>query len=188
MACWMFVVTALSVLWGTLSFCRAASDADDHMEEFKIVSPASVTPEPTAPPVEPWMRYPVPLDDELQKYIEIKCAEYGVDAPIVFAMIGVESGYNPAAVGDNGHSIGLMQIWQDIHTDRMQRLCAADLRDPYQNVLVGIDLLAELMDYGNGLDWALSFYNGHGGEPCEYAVTVQRNAECLLEGAMLVTE
>lgn len=63
-------------------------------------------------------------------------------------------------MGDKGESYGLMQIKKKWHTARMERLGVTDLLDPYQNVTVGIDLLAELLRYGGSLEWALMCYNG----------------------------
>ena len=166
------------------SACRVSGESEERETAFRVQEPP-VTPEPTP---EPWVRYPVPLDDDLQKYIVKTCLDYGVSPCVILAQIGVESQYDAEAVGDNGNSYGLMQINRQWHEARMERLGVMDLLNPYQNVLVGIDLMAELLDRGNGLDWSLSYYNGHGGEPCEYARLVQTSAECILEGACLVNE
>ena len=133
--------------------------------------------------VETWVKYPVPLGDELQRFIIGKCAEYDVSPAVVMAVIGTESNYNVTAIGDHGNSFGLMQIYQSVHRDRMERLEVTNLLNPYQNVTVGIDFLSELMDRGNGIEWALSFYRGNGGAECEYSRKVLRLAECLMEGA-----
>lgn len=146
------------------------------------------TPEP-APEPTVWVRYPVPLDDDLQQYINGLCAEKNIDPAIIYAVISVESGFQTDKLGDNGESFGLMQIWQNEHTDRCIRLGAWNLLDARSNVRVGIDYLAELIGWGNGLDYALSWYNGHGGElPWWYVDEVHALAERYAEGAMLVAE
>lgn len=137
-------------------------------------------------PQKPFVRFPVPLEDYLQQYIVHLCREKEIDPSVVFAVIATESHFKEDAVGDHGNSFGLMQIWQSWHRDRMARLGVYNLMNPYQNVLVGIDFLAELIDRGNGVDWALSYYSGNGGEECEYAYKVLRLAECIMEGAMTV--
>ena len=72
-------------------------------------------------------------------------------------MIEIESGYKYDAVGKGG-DIGYMQINQEWHTDRMERLGATDLKNPYQNVRVGIDYMAELLgQYQTSV--AVSAYN-----------------------------
>lgn len=149
-----------------------------------------VPPTPTPAP-KTWYRYDVPLDDKLQQYIENVCGDYDVWPPLVFAIIGVESGYDAALIGDGGQSYGLMQIYQTEHFDRCVRLNAVNLLNPYHNIRVGIDYLAELMDAGHGVDWALAAYNGGPnyanelsarGETSDYAYKVQALAECLYDG------
>lgn len=108
---------------------------------------------------EPVKIYDVPLSADLQEHIRQLCDEYGVDMPLVLAIIGQESNYRPDAVGDNGNSLGLMQIQPRWNQSRMDRLGVMDLSDPYQNVEVGIDLLAELMDENKGTEWAVTAYN-----------------------------
>ena len=107
---------------------------------------------------EPAPMYDVPLDKELQSHINELCDHYDVDMPLVLAIIGQESGYNPGLTGDGGNSIGLMQIQPKWHSARMDKLGVTDLADPYQNVTVGIDLLAELLASGSE-EWAITAYN-----------------------------
>lgn len=107
-----------------------------------------------------------PLDDhepkeaEPKDYIEETAEMYGLDPGIVKAIIKVESGGDPNAVGDGGEAIGLMQIQPRWHKERMERLGVTDLTDPESNVRVGCDYLAELL---NKYDWdyiaALTAYN-----------------------------
>lgn len=103
--------------------------------------------------------YDVPLEADLQLHIKELCEAYGVDMPLVLAVIGQESNYDPAAIGDSGNSIGLMQIQPMHHQQRMDRLGITDLTDPYQNITVGIDLLAELINESNDIEWAVTAYN-----------------------------
>lgn len=83
----------------------------------------------------------------------------GVDPAIVKAIIMEESGGNPNALGDNGESIGLMQIQPKHHKKRMEELGIVSLFDPQENVILGCSILSDLYDkYGNYYD-ALSVYN-----------------------------
>lgn len=83
----------------------------------------------------------------------------GVDPNIVKAIIVEESGGNPNATGDNGESIGLMQIQPKHHQKRMEELGIVSLFDPQENVILGCSILSDLYDkYGNYED-ALSVYN-----------------------------
>lgn len=179
---WFIVCIVLFIVLLIFGMCKVSGDSAD--AEAAYFSTVKATPKPT----ETWIRYPVPLDDNLQKYIQQKCAEKQISPAIVFAIIGVESGYDATVVGDNGNSYGLMQIYHDVHLERMKRLGLYNLLNPYQNVTVGIDILAELIDMGNGIEWALSYYNGNGGNPCDYTKTVMNLAECLLEGVTVVSE
>ena len=182
MIIWAIVAAILFVV--LLVMCYAclvvASDADDALEaEYQRAVSAKYEPQTIYT-----VTYPVPLDQQLQDYIVETALSYGISPCIVFAVIGAESGYMADVIGDNGHSYGLMQIWGSQHTERCKRLNAYNLLDPYQNVRVGIDYLAELMNQGD-LDWALSVYSGNGGVACEYALNVQKNAECILEGVVV---
>ena len=119
--------------------------------------------ETTAPTAPPTILYDVPLDTELQLHIIQVAESYGIDPSVIFAIAYRESSYNPASIGDNGAALGLMQIQPRWHSDRMVRLGCSDLLDPYQNVIVGTDYLAEqLARYGGDISKALVAYNaGH---------------------------
>lgn len=104
------------------------------------------------------MIYDVPLEPELQTHIKQLCDSYGVDMPLVLAIIGQESNYQENAVGDRGNSIGLMQIQPQHHQSRMDKLGVTDLLEPKDNVEVGIDILAELLREQD-TEWAVTAYN-----------------------------
>ena len=119
--------------------------------------PTETQPEPTEPEVS---YYDVPLSEDLQDYIFTLCKEHDIDPALVIAMIKCESSYKARAVGDNGNSLGLMQIQPRWHQKRMDRLNCPDLLDPYQNVTVGIDILSDYFDTGKPVEWVLMAYNG----------------------------
>lgn len=131
--------------------------------------------------------YDVPLTIDLQAHIINECGAYGIDPAVVLSMIQSESSFRVEAVGDGGESFGLMQVQPKWHQDRMERLGVSDLLNPYQNVQVGIDFLAEQLDrYDGDLGKALTAYNrGHyDGEVSKYALTVMANSETLAEGVI----
>ena len=141
--------------------------------------PTRVSIEATQPATETITRitlYDVPLDIDLQLHIIQVAESYGIDPAILFAMAYRESSYNPSVVGDGGASFGLLQIQPRWHKDRMARLGCTDLLDPYQNVIVGADYLAEqLKRYGGDMGKALVAYNaGH------YSGTITRYAQTIL--------
>lgn len=135
--------------------------------------------------------FDVPLDEELQDYIFELCEEHNIDPALVIAMIEKESNFTASAIGDGGNSLGLMQIQPRWNQDRMDILDCQDLLDPFQNVAVGIDLLAELFDKDNSVEWVLMAYNGgqsyanrkiSNGEISNYAQTVLHNSKNLERG------
>lgn len=134
----------------------------------------------------------VPLSEDLQDHIFSLCDTYGIDPAIVVAIIEKESNYNHNCVGDNGNSLGLMQIQPRWSYDRMNYLGCSNLLDPYQNVNVGIDLLADLYSTGNSTEWVLMAYNGgtsyanrkiSQGSVSDYAYTVINTSYRLKESA-----
>lgn len=182
----MLFITALLMMTAAFGIPDKQEEAADRTGEMTATQ--TPPPEPVAEPVT-WVRYPVPLEDELQKYINDLCAEREIDPAIVYAVISIESDFDANKLGDGGESYGLMQIWQTEHTERCIRLGAYNLYAPTDNVRVGIDYLAELIGWGYGLDYALSFYNGHGGElPWWYVDEVHARAEQYAGSAVSVRE
>lgn len=97
--------------------------------------------------------------EKMQIYTKCLCEQYGVSYPLIIAMIERESGYQYNKSGDGGCSFGYMQIYEKWHEDRMERLNCTDVLNPYNNVKVGIDYIAKLIEkYGNKQD-ALTVYN-----------------------------
>ena len=125
-----------------------------------LPTPQPVQAEPVRVQAEVVTTWNVPLETDLQLYIASLCAGYHIEPALVLAMIEVESQYNVLAVGDNGNSKGAMQIQKRWHEERMDKLGVYDLLDPYQNVQVGIDYIAEQLGQGKGVEWALTAYNG----------------------------
>lgn len=104
--------------------------------------------------------YDVPLSEDLQLYIISLCEGKNIDPAIVFAMIWRESRFNHLSVGDNGNSLGLMQIQPRFHSGLMAEFGCDDLLDPYQNVTIGIAILAGHVNYYNGnVEMGVMAYN-----------------------------
>lgn len=97
--------------------------------------------------------------EKIQLYTYYLCKEYGIRYELAIAIIEQESGYVFDKVGDGGKSIGYMQINKQFHEERMQELGDTDLMDPYQNIEVGIDYLASLIDKYGTIQDALTAYN-----------------------------
>lgn len=187
---WVMLVLLLVFILALIVACMTvASDADDQMEPVDV----SAFYEFPAPEMYTWVRYPIPMSDDLQKYTEEVCREYEFPASVVFAVMEAETGgtFDPELKGDmyegQYRSFGLMQVMASEHTDRCVRLNAHNLLDAKQNIRVGVDFLAELIAYYDGdYSAALSFYNCDSSG--EYAELVLSRAEVLSESAQSVTE
>lgn len=116
-------------------------------------------------------------EDVKQKdYIEETAESYGISPKLVKAIIEVESGGNANAIGDNGNSLGLMQIQPRYHAQRLKE--GESLLDPKVNVRVGCEILSELMDKYGTFDEVLTAYNcGHDTGSREYANRVYEEME-----------
>ena len=86
----------------------------------------------------------VALDAETQWAIYEACGYDPGLFSLVMAIAEHESEFKPDLQGDNGQSLGMMQINTRWNTDRMKRLGVTDLTDPVQCAAVAIDYLQEL--------------------------------------------
>ncbi len=149
------VITGLTV--STAAYGIAGSTAAQAEPKVNIEASAEI---PKAEKLQLKEYFDVPLSYDLQDFIAELCEIYHVDPAIVTAMIYKESTYRADAMGDSGKSFGLMQIQKRWHEARMDKLDVDDLLDPYQNVTVGIDFLAELIKkYDGNVEKALVAYN-----------------------------
>lgn len=111
----------------------------------------------------------------IQEYVFEIIEENGYDVhpALILSIIEVESRYCWQA--KNGVHVGLMQINPNYQQDRMDRLGVEDIvSNPYDNILVGTDMMCELLDkYGNEYD-ALNAYNSGStdGYAHEYSIEV----------------
>lgn len=126
--------------------------------------------------------FDVPLSEEVQDRIFAECEKYDISPAIIIAMIDRESKFDIYALGDDGRSAGLMQIQAKWHLKRMIALDCTDLFNPCQNVTVGVDILAELLDRYNGdTAKALTAYNrgSYRGTITQYARNIMETAQTL---------
>lgn len=127
----------------------------------------------------------VPLEEDLQKYIVELADRYNLEPELILAVIGQESNFKPDAVGDGGDSIGLMQVQEKHHEARIKSLGVTDLEEPYQNVLVGTDYLAECIGKGS-VEYGLMSYNGGKAYADEMLATGQ--VSDYAEGVMILAD
>lgn len=127
-----------------------------------------------------------------QEYTFVVCSEKGVDYLTVLGVIENETGYRFDALGKDDDT-GLMQIIPGWHEGRMERLEVTDLYNPYQNILVGVDYLAELLEmYGGDYEKALTAYQ-YGADGAEKhcfsrGVNCSKYAESVLQTAERIAE
>lgn len=93
------------------------------------------------------------IEREVEKYAE----EYDIPAELILAMVETESTFNPEATSTSG-CIGLMQIDPRWHEDRMDKYAVEDLYDISDNLRIGCDYMAELLDKYD-VKTALMVYN-----------------------------
>lgn len=124
------------------------------------------------------------IKHQYQEYCKIIGAKYDVCPELLMAMIEKES--SGKADVENGGCIGLMQVYEKYHKDRMNRLGVKDLKNPFWNILVGTDYLMELAEKYEDLGLVLDLYNGNSkawynfenGILSEYAADIiERSAE-----------
>ena len=103
--------------------------------------------------------YDVPLSKELQMHLFQECDGYNIAPAIILAMIERESNFEASAKGDGGEALGLMQIQPKWHQETMDKLGCSDMLDPYQNITVGVAIVAQLKEQNSDLYWVLMAYN-----------------------------
>lgn len=133
-----------------------------------------------SPPAPARNYFDVPLSHDVQNHIFTECEKYNISPAIIVAMIERESDFDTYNLGDDGRAAGLMQIQAKWHLKRMIQLDCTDLFDPYQNITVGIDYLAELLNRHDGdIAKALVAYNqgSYKGTITNYAKSILNNAE-----------
>lgn len=123
------------------------------------------------------------MNSSLGEWIIEYSGSKDIDPFLILAIAERESGLNPNAVGDNGASIGLMQIQPKWSSERMKMLGVADLKEPRGCVKVAIDILLEYRGKDSGLYFVLMAYNGgvayakrHINTPSDYALKVSERA------------
>lgn len=128
-----------------------------HEETETTPSTESTTEAITEAPEEP-KAYNTTLPVWMQDIVIAECGD--VIAPeIVMAMIEKESNGNQYAIGDDGRSLGLMQIQPKHHIETMIRLNSTDLFDAQENIKVGVEILKGLYERYGSIDAAVVAYN-----------------------------
>ena len=103
------------------------------------------------------------MDADLQEFTYYLSAAYEVDYSLILALIDVESGFNPTAISSTG-DYGLMQINQCNAGYLQERVGAADLLNPYDNIKGGVYILRGLFEkYGDSARVLMAYNMGERG-------------------------
>ena len=100
------------------------------------------------------------IPDEMAEACEYFGAKYNICPEILEAMLFVEAGCQKTAQSPDKQCKGLMQIKPSVHQARMQRLNALNVFDTWDNIEIGTDYLAELLNGTDEIAVALAKYNG----------------------------
>lgn len=141
-------------------------------------APEAVLDKPTMGYADPIDELDIPLPPELVAVLVAECEAEGVPLDIALAVMEQESGFNPDAVGPDGHDIGLLQIRRSNHSWLTEET-GADPMTPEGNIVCGVWFLGYLYDYAGSWPAALTCWRwgpGHG-ETSEYASAVLAGAE-----------
>lgn len=97
-----------------------------------------------------------------REQVEALSSEYGVPAPLIFAVVKAESGFQPEARSHAG-ACGLMQLMPATYCEIAERLgepCDETMIfDPEQNLRYGVYYLAYLYHYFGDYYTAIAAYN-----------------------------
>ena len=114
-----------------------------------------------------WVPYQIPAEYEktggylpecMQQFTYIICQQNGVDYALALAIMEVESGYKWDAYCSEG-SQGYMQVNVKWHEDRIDKLNVDNVENPYFNIMVAVDYLAELQGRFDTEAEVLTAYN-----------------------------
>lgn len=103
----------------------------------------------------------VQVPEEVREISEELGEKYCICPELLQAMAWKESRFRSDV--ENQGCVGIMQISERWHRDRMARLGVADLYDMRQNMMVAADYIAELAANGEPVEIALMKYHGESG-------------------------
>jgi len=104
--------------------------------------------------VNPNAVYPIQFDDLISNASQ----KFGLPKSLIAAVIYTEAGNDPAAVGDNGNSFGLMQVQCRTARDMEFQGQCTQLKSPHSSVFFGSKYLRNRIDK-YGLELGVLSYN-----------------------------
>lgn len=99
---------------------------------------------------------------DLQAWVFAYCTGEGVDPFVVMAICERESCCISDIMGDSGRAYGIMQIQIQWVPDKLTNhgYTADDMLKAQPNIIIGVEILKDYLNTGNGYEWALMAYNG----------------------------
>ncbi len=99
------------------------------------------------------------LPESVRVHLYNLCEQSNISYPFMLALIETESGYQWDAESPDGSCKGYAMINDKWHQERMRRLGVEDIYDPYGNLKVSVDFLAELFIKYHDASMVLMCYN-----------------------------
>lgn len=113
--------------------------------------------------------YDVPLSEETQDFLMMKCEEYEVPVELALGLISVESTFNPTLISST-NDYGLMQVNKINHDRVLTMLDKHDIMDIETNIEAGLIILSEALEKGDNIHTSLMVYNqGYAGAKRSWA-------------------
>lgn len=143
---------------------EAEPEADSSVEavETAAVMPAPAAEEPQERQFglceDTYLREDIPMSYELQAMLYGACLEFEVPYELALAVIEQETNFRNVT-GDDGASVGYMQIQHRWWGGLMDEIGARDLTDPEDNFRTGCAIIRKLMDKHGSVEDALTAYN-----------------------------
>ena len=105
--------------------------------------------------------YDIPLSDGDQLLIRDISNQFGIDYELLLAIIKTESEFKPNDVGDNGNSLGILQVQPQWWTSNFNAYECKDWFDIRDNVTVGCSILQYLYQHYGETIKVLNAYNSN---------------------------
>ena len=147
--------------------CTERADKPEPVQEAYIQSEPLIAAIPAAeepqerqlgPCEDTYLREAIPLSYELQAILYSACLEYEIDYSLALAVVEQETNFRNVT-GDDGASVGFMQIQDRWWSGLMEEIGARDLTDPEDNFRTGCAILRQLLDKHGNIEDALTAYN-----------------------------
>ena len=143
---------------------EAEPEADSSVEavETAAVMPVPAAEEPQERQLvlceDTYLREDIPLDYATQMLLYGACLEFEIDYSLALAVVEQETNFRNVT-GDDGASVGFMQIQERWWSGLMEEIGARDLTDPEDNFRTGCAIIRKLMDKHGSVEDALTAYN-----------------------------